>query len=125
MAELTPAPRYEVLNVHSHRQLKVLGHQGYDFARGLRSADLVVSEFEPAASLYPLVFVREADGLYRPVALLKRSGGGHGYASADGSPLCPEIVVSSKARLRSTIATTLRIFGAATALMGTLDLQAA
>ena len=48
-----------------------------------------------------------------------------GYASADGSPLCPEIVVSSKARLRSTIATTLRTFGAATALMGTLDLQAA
>jgi len=84
MAELTPAPRYEVLNVHSHRQLKVLGHQGYDFARGLRSADLVVSEFEPAASLYPLVFVREADGLYRPVALLKRFGRGCGSVGADG-----------------------------------------
>ena len=84
MAELTPAPRYEVLNAHSHRQLKVLSHQGYDFARGLRSADLVVSEFEPAASLYPLVFVREADGLYRPVALLKRFGGGCGSVGADG-----------------------------------------
>jgi hypothetical protein len=48
-----------------------------------------------------------------------------GYANADGSPLSPEIVVSSKARLRPTIATTLRTFAAATALMGTLDLQAA
>jgi len=84
MADRTPAPRYEVLNAHSHRQLKVLSHQGYDFARGLRSADLVVSEFEPAASLYPLVFVREADGLYRPVALLKRSGAVDGCVGADG-----------------------------------------
>ena len=48
-----------------------------------------------------------------------------GYARADGSPLPPEIFVSSKARLRPTIATTLRTFGAATALMATLDLKAA
>jgi hypothetical protein len=47
-----------------------------------------------------------------------------GYASADGSPLSPEVIVSSKARLRPTIATTLRTFGAATALMGTLDMAA-
>ena len=91
MADRMPAPRYEVLNVHSHRQLKVLGHQGYDFARGLRSADLVVSEFEPAASLYPLVFVREADGLYRPVALLKRSVGGYGSVGADGRWAPPNV----------------------------------
>ncbi len=91
MAELTPAPRYEVLNVHSHRQLKVLGHRGYGFARGLRSADLVVSEFEPAASLYPLVFAREADGLYRPVALLKRSGVGYGCVDADGRWALPYV----------------------------------
>ncbi len=79
MVDSTPAPRYEVLNAQRHRQLKVLGHQGYGFARGLHSADVVVSEFEPVASLYPLVFVREAQGRYRPVALLRRSGGDEGF----------------------------------------------
>lgn len=48
-----------------------------------------------------------------------------GYADADGAPLSPEVIVSSKARLRPTIASTLRTFGAATTLMGTLDLRAA
>lgn len=42
----------------------------------------------------------------------------HGYAAADGSPMPPEIVVASKARLRSAIATALRSFSAATRLMG-------
>lgn len=42
----------------------------------------------------------------------------HGYAAADGSPMPPEIVVASKARLRSAIATALRSFSAATQLMG-------
>jgi len=84
MADRAPAPRYAVLNAHSHQRLKVLGHQGYGFARGLRSADLVVSEFEPAASLYPLVFVRDTGGRYRPVALLAHAGSADGCVGADG-----------------------------------------
>ena len=41
----------------------------------------------------------------------------HGYADASGAPLAAEIVVSSKARLRSEMAHALRRFGAATPLM--------
>ena len=84
MADRAPAPRYAVLNAHSHQRLKVLGHQGYGFARRLRSADLVLSEFEPAASLYPLVFVRDTGGRYRPVALLAHAGSADGCVGADG-----------------------------------------
>lgn len=48
-----------------------------------------------------------------------------GFAASDGSPLTPEIVVSNKTRVRSTIATTLRAFAASTPLMGALALRAA
>ncbi len=41
-----------------------------------------------------------------------------GYAAADGSPMSPEIVITSKSRLRPAIATALRTFAAATPLMG-------
>jgi hypothetical protein len=40
-----------------------------------------------------------------------------GYAAPDGTPLAPEITVSSKAKLRPAIASTLRTFAAATPLM--------
>lgn len=48
-----------------------------------------------------------------------------GYATADGTTLQPEVIVSSKAKLRSEIAVTLRAFAAATSLMATLPLRAA
>ena len=48
-----------------------------------------------------------------------------GYADANGVALAPEVVVNSKARLRAAIASTLRIFAAATPLMGVLHLEAA
>lgn len=48
-----------------------------------------------------------------------------GYATAEGTTLHPEVIVSSKAKLRSEIAVTLRAFAAATALMGTMPLLAA
>lgn len=48
-----------------------------------------------------------------------------GYAGSDGSPLAPEIVVSSKAKVRASIATALRSFAASTPLMGTLARRAA
>lgn len=58
---------------------------------------------------------------------VEASGGrlASGYAAADGSVLAPEVVVSSKARLRSEIASTLRAFGASTPLMGTVNRHAA
>jgi Cu/Ag efflux pump CusA len=46
-----------------------------------------------------------------------RSGLATGYAAADGTPLTPEIIVSSKARLRPAMATALRTFAAATPIM--------
>lgn len=48
-----------------------------------------------------------------------------GYATVAGSPLTPEIIVSSKARVRAAIGTTLRAFAASTPLMGTLALRTA
>lgn len=48
-----------------------------------------------------------------------------GFASADGTPLSPDVVVSSKAKLRSEMAATLRRFGAATPLMALSRREAA
>lgn len=48
-----------------------------------------------------------------------------GYAAADGTPIAAEIVVSSKAKLRSEMAATLRRFGAATRMMATSARHAA
>lgn len=48
-----------------------------------------------------------------------------GYAGSDGSPLAPEFIVSSKAKIRASIATALRSFAASTPLMGTLARRAA
>ena len=48
-----------------------------------------------------------------------------GYADANGVALAPEIIVRSKARIRASIASTLRAFAAATPLMGVLQLEAA
>lgn len=48
-----------------------------------------------------------------------------GYAGADGTPLSPDVVVSSKAKLRSEMAATLRRFGAATPLMALSGREAA
>jgi len=48
-----------------------------------------------------------------------------GSAASDGSPLAPEFVVSSKAKIRASIATALRSFAASTPLMGTLARRAA
>jgi len=48
-----------------------------------------------------------------------------GYAASDGTPLAPEFVVSSKAKIRASIATALRSFAASTPLMGTLARRAA
>lgn len=84
MPEPTPIPRYAVLNAQRHRDLKVLDHQGYGFARGLRSVDLVIDEFERAAGLYPLVFEREAPGQFRPVALLAPAGQAEACVDSEG-----------------------------------------
>lgn len=48
-----------------------------------------------------------------------------GYADADGTPIAAEIVVSSKAKLRSEMAATLRRFGAATTMMAAINRKAA
>lgn len=48
-----------------------------------------------------------------------------GYAAADGAPLAPELVVSSKARIRTEMAAALRSFAAATPLMGAVTRHAA
>jgi hypothetical protein len=48
-----------------------------------------------------------------------------GYAAADGTPIAAEIVVSSKAKLRSEMAATLRRFGAATRMMAAINREAA
>lgn len=47
-----------------------------------------------------------------------------GYATANGCPLAPEIVVRSKARLRREVTKALRTFAAATPLMGAARLEA-
>lgn len=69
--------------------------------------------------------VGPAPGRGHLVRVETRSGLACGFATADGTPLDPEIVVSSKAKLRGTIATTLRTFGAATRLMAAADRRAA
>lgn len=46
-----------------------------------------------------------------------RAGLASGYAAPDGTPLTPEIIVSSKAKLRPAMATALRAFAAATPIM--------
>lgn len=69
--------------------------------------------------------VGPAPGRGHLVRVETRSGLACGFATADGTPLDPEIVVSSKAKLRGTIATTLRMFGAATRLMAAADRRAA
>ncbi len=47
----------------------------------------------------------------------KDGGLANGFATANGAPLSPEIVVRAKARLRAEITAALRTFGAATSLM--------
>lgn len=49
----------------------------------------------------------------------------HGFAAPDGTRLSPDIIVSSKAKLRPAIAATLRAFAAATPLMATASRLAA
>lgn len=66
-----------------------------------------------------------APGRGHLVRVETRSGLANGFAAADGTPLDPEIIVSSKAKLRSTIAMTLRAFGSATRLMAAADRHAA
>lgn len=69
--------------------------------------------------------VGPAPGCGHLVRVETRTGLATGYAGADGTLLDPEIVVSSKAKLRGAIATALRSFGAATRLMAAAERTAA
>ncbi len=62
----------EILNAHRHRHLKLRGQGGYAFARHIAQVDVMLSEFRLAASVFPIVFMQEADAPYPlPVALLQ------------------------------------------------------
>lgn len=70
-------------------------------------------------------YVGPAPGRGHLVRVETRAGLATGFATADGALLDPEIVVSSKAKIRGSIATTLRAFGGATRLMAAADRRAA
>jgi len=61
--------------------------------------------------------VGPASGRGHLVRVETRAGLATGYAAPDGTPLAPEIVVSSKAKLRPAMTTALRAFAAATPIM--------
>ena len=69
--------------------------------------------------------VGPAPGKGHLVRVETKNGLATGFATTDGTPLDPEIVVTSKAKLRGEIAATLRAFGGATRLMAAADRRAA
>ncbi|MGI9211770.1 MAG: SapC family protein, partial [Methylococcaceae bacterium] len=51
--------RFEILNTHKHRHLKVRREGNRTVAAGIDTVDVVLAEFRAAASAFPIVFVQE------------------------------------------------------------------
>lgn len=52
-------PRFEILNTHKHRHLKVWREASHAHIKGIDTVDVVLAEFRAAAGAYPIVFVQE------------------------------------------------------------------
>lgn len=74
------------VNKERHAATKIKPTQGFGYAAGFHVASVMVHEFPRAASIYPVVFLKdEASGTYRPMALLGLEEGENLFVHADGS----------------------------------------
>ena len=90
---------------------------GVTMAQGHIRWGKVIAAFYGSLGEFTARHVGPAPGRGHMVRVETRSGLATGYAAADGTPLTPEIIVSSKARLRPAMATALRAFAMATPIM--------
>ena len=74
------------LNREAHGKLKIKPIDTFDFAKDFHIASLMVHEFARAASVYPIVFLEDAEkDAFRPVVLLGLEAGENLYLAEDGS----------------------------------------
>ncbi|MGW8138499.1 hypothetical protein ACWGNZ_23170 (plasmid) [Sphingomonas zeae] len=91
--------------------------EGVTMAQGHIRWGKVIAAFYGSLGEFTARHVGPAPGRGHLVCVETRAGLATGYAAADGTPLTPEIIVSSKAKLRPAMATALRAFAAATPIM--------
>ena len=90
---------------------------GTSMAQGHIRWGKTIAAFYGSLGEFTARHVGPASGRGHLVRVETRDGLATGYAAADGTPLTPEIIVSSKAKLRGAMAAALRAFGAATPIM--------
>ena len=73
------------VNKDRHTATKIKPVQGFAYATGFHVASVTAHEFPRASSIYPIVFLKDADsGAYRPVALMGLEEGENLFVDAGG-----------------------------------------
>jgi hypothetical protein len=76
--------KLEVLNNVSHKDLRVITHRGVQWGDAVMSCPATPDEFRSLQAHYPIVFQKNAEGQFQPLALLGLHEGQNLFLGAEG-----------------------------------------